>query len=172
MESVLPQPPRPPRDATQRLLRLVLNHLGIALFVLWALTALGAVVAAFAFSATIAWDLLHVFLALTALLCLRLVLLGVVLARAPSRLNPKALAAVARRTSRPQRLGQLYVWLGAWLAIYFAASVALVPCQPLQSWTLPPSLIALGVALPIVGIIARGPVIAHQAAERRRARAS
>src|SRR5260221_6868554 len=143
VESALPQPPRPPRDATQRLLRLVLNRLGIALFVLWALTALVAVVEAFAFSVTIGWDLLHVFLALTALLCLRLVLLGVVLARAPLRLHPKTLVFVSRRTNRPQRLGQLDVWHRTSLAIYFAANLALVHCQPLQSLPLPSSVITL-----------------------------
>lgn len=44
MEGDPPQLPRPPRDATQRLLRLVYNRMGIALYVLWALTVVVAVV--------------------------------------------------------------------------------------------------------------------------------
>ncbi len=169
MERDLPQPPPPPRDATQRLLVLVFNSLRMPLYVLWGLSGLGMLLETFAFSTTMGLVLAHIFLALTTLICLRGVLAGVVLARATWRVGPKTLAAVARRTSRPRRLGQWHVWQSAWHAAYVAAGVLLVPWQPITSWAaIPPTLIAYFVALPLVVLIARAPLFMHQVSERRR----
>ncbi len=177
MEHDVPQPQSgPPRDALQRLLRLVLNGLGFCLLVLWPLTAVAVFVLPSVLPSTLntVYYLLHVFLGLTALIFLRLAIIGVLLVRAPSRINPKLLRSIARRASQPRRLGQLYVWIGLWLATYFVAGVVLYPWSSLSRPS-PLSALPLGVlgaALPIVLIIALGPVIWHRMSERRRRRVS
>lgn len=172
MHDDLTQPHSPPRDATQRMLRLVLNGLGFALPVLAPLTFIAALIAGFALPTTTTGDyLILVFCGLVALFFLRIAIVGVVLARAPRRISPKILASVARFTSQPQRMGQLYVWAGTWLATYFVVAIAVFHQPPLPR-TITPSLVTWMVALPIVLIIAFGPVRIHRVRERRRASAT
>lgn len=172
MKDDLTQPYTPPRDATQRMLRLVLNGLGFTLPVLTPLTFIAALIAGFALPTTTIGDyLILVFCGTVALFFLRIAIMGVVLARAPRRISPKILASIARFTNQPQRMGQLYVWAGTWPAIYFVVAIALFHQPPLPR-TITPSLFAWMVALPIVLIIAFGPLRVHRARERRRASAT
>lgn len=172
MEPDLTQPHRPPRDTTQRVLRLVFNILGIPLTILLPLSLIAAFVAWFTLPNPITGDyLILACYGLFALFGLRMAIVGAILVRAPMRLSQKLLATVAKITSRPQRLGQLYIWAGAWLAtnsiVWFAAYFP----PPLPRAITPPT-IAMMVTIPIVLIIAFGPIRVHRMHERRRARAS
>lgn len=174
MEHDPTQPYSPPRDALQRMLRVVLNSLGVAILIFWPLTAITMTVLVLSStpsSVITGVYLLHVLLGLSALFFLRLAVLGIVLARAPWRLRPKMLNAVARWTSRPQHRGRLYAWEGVWLAVLFGAAAVFFPWPPLPRDP-PPSLFVLGAVTLVVVTVAAGPMTWDRMSERRRRRAN
>lgn len=186
MEHDFPQPPSgPPHDALQRLLRPVLDpRVEAALVVLWLLTIIAMLVhffvlAVFIHPFTLASFtpevyLFHLWMAVSALIFLHVAFMSLVHARAPMRLSPVLLRALARYASRRPGGDWRAAWTGIWAALYFGACAVLLPWPPLPYpiRTIPPSMLLLGAAYPITLIVARGPDWWYRMSERRRRRAN
>lgn len=168
----------PPHDALQRLLRLMLNdYLGAALVALWPLILIAMLVLCFvslslSTLATLApfFYLFHLWMAVTALIFLRVAIVSLVHERSPMRLSPALRRAFTRQPARRPGSGWRAAWTGIWGAIYFGACAVLLPWPPLPYpiRTVSPSVLLLGAAYPIMLIIARGPDWWYWMRERRR----